>query len=149
VDQLSDDRVSLPETFPAPRVADAHLEVGMGAAGRVAGGFLYGGGGAASFAQLALDRWLVGVTARWEVVQDTLTVPSPSGFNMQTFAVGVGLGRRITAGECNFDAVLGPAVVVESQEAEGIADGLGGTASDARVDLMLRMSAPRAGRARF
>src|SRR5882672_5481578 len=38
---------------PAAPAPVAHLEVGVGAAGRVAGRPLYGGGGAASFAQLA------------------------------------------------------------------------------------------------
>jgi len=44
---------------------------------------------------------------------------------------------------------LGPEVVVESQEAEGPADGLGGTASDVRFDLLLRVSVPRSARTRF
>jgi hypothetical protein len=139
-----------PERAPpeAPGRA-AHLEVGVGAIGRVAGAPLYGGGGFASFAQLAMDRWLVGVTARWEAIDDTLALPSPSGFNMQTFEVGVGIGRRAIIGPLGLDAVLGPEVIVENQEAEGPADGLGGTASDVRVDLLLRMSVPQSGRTRF
>ncbi len=133
----------------APPVSTAHVEVGAGAAARLAGGPLYGGAGLATFAQLALDRWLIGVSARWDFADDTLTLVSPSGFNMQTFEVGVGLGRRAQLGDVNFDAVFGPEVVVENQEAEGSADGLGGTASDVRLDLLVRMSVPGAGHARF
>ncbi len=134
---------------PVAPSAVAHLEVGVGAVGRLAGAPLYGGGGAASFAQLALDGWLIGVTARWEAVNDTLTLPSPTGFNMQTFEVGIGVGRRVLSGNVAFDAVLGPEVIVESQEAEGIDDGLGGSAGDVRMDLLLRVSAPHTGRTRF
>ncbi len=147
--ELADEPRSQREPSPGAPAAAAHLEVGVGATGRVAGAPLYGGGGGASFAQLAVDQWLIGVTARWEAVDDTLATPSPSGFNMQTFEVGVGLGRRAVLGPFDLDAVIGPEVVVESQDAEGPADGLGGTASDVRLDLLLRMSVPRSGRTRF
>ncbi len=146
---VPDDLVDGPRTAQPSPTSTAHMEVGAGAAGRLAGAPLYGGGGLATFAQLALEHWLVGVSARWDAVDDTLGVPSPSGFNMQTFEVGIGLGRRTQLGNFNVDAVIGPEVVVESQEAEGIADGLGGTASDVRFDFLVRMSVPRAGHSRF
>ncbi len=147
--ELPDDPDLEVKIRPAVSAAVAHLEVGVGAAGRLAGAPLYGGGGAASFAQLMLDRWLIGVTARWEAVDGTLALPSPSGFHMQTFGVGIGLGRRVVSGDVALDAVLGHEVIVESQEADGTTDDIRGSAGDVRMDLLLRVSAPRTGRTRF
>jgi hypothetical protein len=133
----------------SPPVRAAHLELGLGAGGRLGGSPTYGSGGISGFANLTLDRWLLGIGAKWDMVQDLVTMASPTGFNMQSFGLGVSLGRRIELGEFNIDATLGPEVMVESQEAEGPADGLGGTASDVRIDLALRASVPRTGRTRF
>jgi hypothetical protein len=142
------DEIVQPVAAPSS-VRAAHLEVGLGAGGRLGGSPTYGSGGISGFANLALDHWVLGIGAKWDMVQDLVTMASPSGFNMQTFGVGVALGRRFELGQFNVDAMLGPEVTVESQEAEGAADGLGGTASDVRVDLALRASVPRTGKTRF
>jgi hypothetical protein len=134
----------------ANAIKPAHLELGLGAAGRIAGAAApYGGAGFASFAQLSHRALVVDVTARYDIVDDTITQPSPSGFSMQTIGLGVGIGYRLESGAIDFDTVAGPQIIIEMQDAEGVFDGLGGRASDLRFDLLLRLSVPRQARTRF
>jgi hypothetical protein len=128
----------------------AHLELGLGAEGRLSGAPAYGGVGAVMSAELALNAWLVGIGARWDVANDTIAGPSPGGFNMEGFALAVAIGRRITAGEVDLDGLVRPEIVVDVQEADGPGgDGIGGTESDVRFDGLLRVSGPRVSRTRF
>lgn len=136
----------------APRVqrhAPAHFELGLGASTRLAAAPLYGGLGVQGFAQIELQQWLVAISARWDIVNDLLSSPSPTGFNMQTVAVGGFVGRRFETGGLNLDGQIGPAIVVENQEAEGSADGLGGNAVDVRADALVRLSRAGARQVRF
>ena len=131
----------------APRV-----ELGIGGMGRVAGAPLYGGAGLAAFAQLSSNRWLLGVSARWDGSDALLADASPSGFNMQTLALGIDVGVRSTFRSVVVDALVGPQVRVENQEAFGgetAADGIGGGTSDVRLDGALRCTTPRSGQLHF
>jgi hypothetical protein len=106
----------------------AHLELGLGAEGRLSGAPAYGGIGAVVSAELALNAWLVGISARWDLANDTITGPSPGGFNMEGFGLAIAIGRRITAGEVDLDGLVRPEIVVDIQEADGPGgDGIGGT----------------------
>jgi hypothetical protein len=127
----------------------AHLELGIGAEGRLSGGPAYGGVGAVMSAELPLNAWLVGIGARWDLANDTIG-PSPGGFNMEGVGLAVAIGRRITAGEVDLDGLVRPEIVVDIQEADGPGgDGIGGTESDVRFDALLRVSGPRVSRTRF
>ena len=150
----------LPQDRPAPEnrvngtasVSDPHLELGLGAMARVAGGPLYGGLGLSAFAQLSLHRWLVGVSARWDASDVLLLDAPPSGFNMQTLALGVQVGVRSSFRGFALDALVGPEARIENQEAFGeqpATDGIGGGASDFRLDAALRLTTPAKGSLRF
>jgi hypothetical protein len=136
-------------SIAATPIAPAHIELGLGAAGRVAGAPVYGGAGLASFAQLSRRALLVGVSARFDAVDETIAEPSPGGFNMQTIALGVVIGHRLAVADADLDAIVGPEIVIEMQEADGPDDGIGGRASDLRFDLTMRLSFRRQARARF
>ncbi|MEO8901376.1 MAG: hypothetical protein ABI627_07610 [Polyangiaceae bacterium] len=145
---------SLPE-FGAPIPAHvseptrrAHFEAGFGAMGRLAAAPLYAGIGVAGFAQLDLEPWLVGVTARWDVTDGLVTVASPSGFNMQTLGLGVVVGRRSSLLGAELDTLVGPEILAENQEADGDSaqpDGAGGGGTDFRLDLAVRLSTKTSG----
>ena len=142
-----DKRVDSTVTISEPR-----LELGLGAMGRVAAGPLYGGLGLSAFAELSLRRWLVGVSARWDASDVLLVDAPPSGFNMQTLALGVQLGVRSSLRGFALDALVGPEARIENQEAFGeqpATDGIGGGASDFRLDAALRLTAPAKGSLRF
>jgi hypothetical protein len=128
------------------------VELGLGGMGRVAGSPLFGGAGLAAFAQLSLDRWLLGVSARWDATDALLTDASPSGFNMQTLALGINVGIRSSFRGLTLDGLIGPEVRVENQEAFGgetAPDGIGGGTSDVRLDGALRLATPGTGPLRF
>jgi len=131
-----------------PELVSAHLELGAGAAARISGGPAYAGAGASAFANVLLDPWLLGVFARWDAVESPLSSP-PSGFNMQTFALGVQMGFRKSLGGLSLDGMIGPEMLVESQEADGPDDGIGGDVSDVRLEFGLRLSGPRRSRMRL
>ena len=140
----------------APQTPDAalhpHLELGIGGMVRTASSPIYGGLGLAAFAQLNLARWLVGVSAHWDASDVLLADAAPSGFNMQTLALGVHFGIRSSFRGLTLDALLGPQVRIENQEAFGgetAADGIGGGTSDIRLDAALRLLTPHGGAVRF
>jgi hypothetical protein len=138
---------------PALRATPApHLEAGLGVMGRVSGNPLYDGVGIAAFAQLSLSHWLFGVVARWDAVDSLLADAEPSGFNMQTLAIGIDAGARTHLRGFLLDALIGPQIRVENQEAFGgqsSPDGVGGGTSDVRLDFSLRLSGPPDSRLRF
>lgn len=148
--------LELPPVEPAPVRKDdvsGRLELGLGGAVRIGGSPLMVGGGLATFASLVERGWLVGVNARWNFADGFVSAPPPSGFNMDSGAIGVAVGHRWEAGRLAYDALLGPTLVLEDVEAFGAAgessDGIGGSALDARIDVGLRVSAPASSRIRF
>jgi len=133
-----------PEPRPASLAASSvHVELGVGGALRFGGGPLFGGGGVAGFADFAIDRWLLTVTGRWDIADGYFTQPAPSDFVMQSTAVGVGAGRRLELGSANFDALIGPNVVLESQDADDGEREVHGAAADFRLAVAVRVSGPR------
>jgi hypothetical protein len=135
-----------------PAAVTTHMELAAGASVRLGGSPLTIGGGVAGSAGLVDRGWLLGVSARWELVDDLLSVPEPSGFSMGSGAIGVEVGHRWRIGEFDADALIGPTVALESQEAFGSAsnsnEGIGGSALDARLNLKVRASSPASSRLR-
>jgi hypothetical protein len=137
------------ETPPAePRPASStaasiHVDLGVGGSLRFGGGPLFGGGGVAGFAAFAIDRWLLNVSGRWDIADAYFAQPTPMDFEMQSTSVGVSAGRRLELGSANFDALIGPNVVLESQDADDGDREVHGAAADFRLAVALRVSGPR------
>ncbi|HTQ04756.1 MAG TPA: hypothetical protein VMI54_12910 [Polyangiaceae bacterium] len=142
------------EPAPAPPApVPSRMELGGGGSLRLGGSPLMVGGGVAAFADLADDGWLFGVDARWEFADGFVSAPAPNGFDMDSGAVGVGVGRRVQAGSVAADLLVGPTVVFESEEAfgpvAGPSDGIDASALDARIDATVRASGPASSRVRL
>lgn len=138
-------------TRPAPAPVPTHMEIGVAASGRLGGSPLLGGGGLVTSAGLVDGGWLAGVSARWEFGVDYFSAADPGGFSMSSGAVGVELGHRWNVGTFGYDALVGPTVVFETQEADGpinSPNGLEGSALDVRLNLKLRASLPSTSRLR-
>jgi hypothetical protein len=132
-----------PESSANSEATSKHVELGVGASLRFGGGPLYAGGGVAAFADFALDRWLLAVTARWDVADAFVNQPTPGDFSMASTSVGVSAGRRIELRDASLDALIGPNVVLESQETDSSDPEIHGAAADFRLALALRVSSPR------
>jgi len=133
-----------PEPRPASSaLASIHVDVGVGGALRFGGGPSFGGGGVAGFATFAVERWLLTVSGRWDVADAYFAEPTPSDFDMQSTSVGVSAGRRLEVGSANFDALIGPNVVLESQDADDGNREVHAAAADFRLAVALRVSGPR------
>ena len=133
-----------PDPRPASSAsASIHVDLGVGGALRFGGGPSFGGGGVAVFATFAMERWLLTVSGRWDVADAYFAEPTPSDFDMQSTSVGVSAGRRLEVGSANFDALIGPNVVLESQDADDGNREVHGAAADFRLAVALRVSGPR------
>ena len=134
-----------PPELPEPRArpASKRFELGAGGSLRLGGGPLYAGGGVGSFAEVVLDRWLLGVSARWDVADAFVNQLTPGDFNMRSNAFGVGFGDRFEFGETSADALFGPTIVLEHEHADDSNSEIHGDAADFRLAFALRVSGPR------
>ena len=117
---------------PAPS-ALTHVELGAGGSLRIGGGPFYAGGGLSGFAQFALDRWLLAVSGRWDIDDAIVNQPTARDFRMQASVVGVSVGRRMEFANAVLDTLLGPNVVLESQDADDVNREVHGAAADFRL----------------
>jgi hypothetical protein len=147
----SDRRQALPE--PVHPAIGSHMEFAAAASARMGGNPLMVGAGLAAFAGLVEGNWLVGVDARWEFADGYVSATPPSGFSMNSGAIGVAVGHRSHIGAFACDALIGPTLVLESQEAfpatTTATEGIGTNALDPRVDLTLRATGPTSSRLRL
>jgi hypothetical protein len=127
----------------APEPTSAHVELGAGGSLRFGGGPVYAGGGVSAFAGFALDRWLLTMAARLDVIDGFVSQRTPTDFKMQSTAVSVSVGRRVDVGQASLDALLGANVVLESQDADDGDREIHGAAEDFRLGVALRVSGPR------
>jgi hypothetical protein len=133
-----------PEPRPLERpITATHVELGAGGSLRFGGGPLYAGGGVAGFAEFALDRWLLAVSARVDIGDVIVSGPTPSDFHMESSAVGVSVGHRLEFANAGLDTLLGPSIVLEDQDADDPDKEVHGAAADFRLALALRVSGPR------
>ncbi len=138
--------LELPPPEPArarAAVISTHVELGAGASLRFGGGPAYVGGGVAGFAQFALDGWLLAASGRWDIADAIVNQPTASDFQMQTSVVGVSVGRRLELASADLDTLVGPNVVLESQDADDVNREVHGAAADFRVALGMRLSGPK------
>ena len=78
-----------------PPGASKHFELGAGGSVRFGGGPLYASGAVASFAEFVLDRWLLGVSARWDLTDAYVSQLTPGNFSMRSSAYGVSIGGSL------------------------------------------------------
>jgi len=123
----------------------AHVEFGAGGSLRWGGTPTYVGGGLAGYAQFALDDWLLGVSGRWDFVDNVIGEPTPTDFAMDSNAVGVNVGHRFDLAGAALDTLVGPNIVVETQSADDLVKDIDGDAADLRVSFTVRVSGPRRG----
>ncbi|AKU94877.1 hypothetical protein AKJ09_01541 [Labilithrix luteola] len=114
-----------PRSAPLRTAVDFGVELGAGVVGRTAGAQGYLSVGPEFQAFVRAERWLFGLTARWDVNQ--WKEGAASGFEMETVGVGVGVGRRFGIGGLDLDLGLSPRLVSETQTFES--DGAENTAS--------------------
>ena len=127
---------------PPPPPEPTHVELAVGPALRV-GGNVYVGVGFSALADVVLDNYLLGVAGRWEADDSYVSKPTAGGFNMQSGAMGVLLGRRLPPRAVLLDALLDAQIVVENQEENGASDEIGGKTLDTRFGVALRVSSPK------
>ena len=128
---------------PSPHPA-ASVELGAAAAARLGGLPLFIAGGVTGFADVAVTHWVLGVSARWDLTAGLLGEPTLMDYYLMSTAVGVHVGHRFDLKSAALDLLLGPNLVLETQHADDANQDIGGTASDVRIDLGVRLSgAPR------
>jgi len=130
---------------PPAAAATHHVELGVGGAVRLGGSPLFIGGGIAGFAAFAQGAWLLSASARWDAIEAIASEPTPMDFYMQSEAVGVSFGRRFALSHVLLDALVGPNIVLESQEADDVDSSreVHGASADFRLGVALRLSGPR------
>jgi hypothetical protein len=127
---------------PTPPVEQTRVDIGVAGSLRL-GGAVYVGGGFAAMADVVVDRFVLGIAGRWDIEDGYVSEPTASGFNMESGALGVLLGRRLRLRWATVDALVDGQIVVENQEENGPDDGLGGETLDTRLGLGLRASESR------
>src|SRR5207244_8743246 len=127
---------------PAHPSEPVHIDVGIGAAVRV-GGNVYVGGGLSALADIVVDNFVLGVGGRWEIADGYVSEPTAGGFNMESGALGVVVGRRAHLRWAILDALADAQFVIEHQGQNTVGDGVDDETLDARFGLALRMSFPR------
>ncbi|MEI9941097.1 MAG: hypothetical protein WDO69_28095 [Pseudomonadota bacterium] len=133
-----------PEDAPARAPsASARVLLGAAAAARLGGKPLFIAGGVAGFAEVAVEPWLLGVSARWDIATGLLGEPSLMDYYLMSTAIGVHVGRRFELESVSLDLLLGPNLVLEFQDADDRNLEIGGSAADVRIDLGARLSGPR------
>jgi hypothetical protein len=131
-----------PATGPSARTS-AGIELGGGASARLAGLPLFIAGGVGSFADVTIDPWLLGISARWDITTGLLTEPTLMDYYLISSAVGVHVGRRFELQSAMVDLLLGPNLVLETQHADDGNRDIEGSVADVRLDFGIRLSGPR------
>ena len=127
-------------TLPRARVASSQTQFGVGGSLRFGGGPFYAGGGALGFAQFVQGDWLLEVSARWDAADAIVAVPTPRDFYMTSGAFGFSAGRRFAVGSARVDALLGPNLVLEIQDADDMNREVHEATTDFRISFALRAS---------
>ncbi|MFT3926860.1 MAG: hypothetical protein QM778_30220 [Myxococcales bacterium] len=132
-----------PRLLPPPMVV---LEFGVAPSLHFAGTPRYLGYGLAAHVDVLVDSWVLGIWSRWDF-QDRFVDddPIPPDFDMSSFLLGAFAGYRFSVRGWAVDAVAGPNLVIENQEARsthGVGE-VGGAFSDMTISAALRLLGPR------
>ena len=123
-----------PRPSPPPVRVAASLGVGGGA--RIAAES-YASLAANAFAELTVDRWLIGTTFRWDVVQDT--AGRVMGFEMETVTIGLEAGYVLPLPFGAVDLGLCPRLLSETQTFENTSGETTRGAMDVRLGAFSRL----------
>lgn len=111
------------------------VEVGGAAMARVAGAPTYLSVGPTGYVTLRPGSWMLGVTARWEVLQAP-TSGVPTNFEMDSVGAGFLVGRRFPLTDTvSLDIGVDATVIVEAQSFDDVKRGV--EVSDSATDLRL------------
>jgi len=111
------------------------IDVGLQLGGRIADGTDYVSVSPELWVDTRIDAWIIGLTARWELAQES-NLPLPDGFEMETLAAGIALGRRLGGAAFALDALISPRLVLETQSFGEVETTV--TAIDLRIGATLR-----------
>jgi hypothetical protein len=140
-------------TKPAERTADERaktsarvvaIDVGLGASLHIAGRPWFLGYGLAGHVSVAINQWLLGSWLRWDIRDRLLEGELPRGLVASSFLLGAFTGRRVSLGRAMLDVIVGPNLVVETEEAAGT-EGIdvGGEVGSLSLGAALRLFVPR------
>ncbi len=126
------------ESRPPPTV---HLDVALSAGGRFGFPTRVGMAELEARADAVADSWLVAASARFAPFGAHLGAAIP-GYAYDEVVLGLGFGRRWTAGAAALDVTVSPELAVMTEEGDLPADGTGGTDSEVRVAAAARVHVP-------
>lgn len=134
-----------PSAIESPPVSPASsrrtAELSVGTAGRVAGAGILSVAPTAE-ASLFVGDWMLGLSARWEVVQSA-TAPRAHDFERDSAGAGLVVARRIGARGFDLDLGLSPRLVVETQSHEIDEEDENLSATDVRLGAFTRVTLGR------
>ncbi|GEM_PF-2382047 len=113
------------------------FEAGAAVSGRAAGSSTYLSLAPMVFAELRLGPWIVGIDARWELLEWRPQGREPR-VEMDTIGLGINVARRFDLGFMQLDTGFAPRLVLEIQSLPGGGDELTGTAFDLRLGALVR-----------
>lgn len=113
------------------------FEAGAAVSGRAAGSSTYLSLAPTVFAELRLGPWIVGIDARWELLEWRPQGRDPR-VEMDTIGLGINVARRFDLGFMQLDTGFAPRLVLEIQSLPGGGDELTGTAFDLRLGALVR-----------
>lgn len=116
-------------------------ELSIGTAARVAGAGILSVAPTAE-ASLFVGDWMLGLSARWEVVQSA-TAPRAHDFERDSAGAGLVVARRIGARGFDLDLGLSPRLVVETQSHEIDEEDENLSATDVRLGAFTRVTLGR------
>lgn len=125
-------------TPPAAGASRRTAELSLGTAGRVAGAGIFSLAPTAE-ASLFVGDWMLGLSARWDVVQSA-SAPRAHDFERDSAGVGLVVARRIGARYFDFDLGLSPRLVVETQSHEIDDEDVTFSATDVRLGGFTRLT---------
>lgn len=121
------------------------VDLGFGATARVSGRPWFLGYGLEAHAGVAINGWLIGGWARWIVRDQLLEGKPPPQLIVSSFLLGAFAGRRLVLRSVALDLLIGPNLVLNTEEAAGDPTDIGGEIGSFALSTTLRLLVPRHG----
>jgi hypothetical protein len=135
---------------PKASVRVVAVDVGIGVSLHVAGHPWFLGYGFSGHVSVAINQWLLGSWLRWDIQDRLLEGEQPNGLVGSSFLLGAFTGRRFAIGRADLDLVVGPNLVIDTEEAAGPdTNDIGGELGSLSLGAALRLFVPRSGSPAF